>query len=66
MRRQAGNDLTTQVVSDITIIRDADRQLELFEHTVLPRALLKGWTWADPLKKQAMPRCSIFWTTNDH
>jgi outer membrane protein, heavy metal efflux system len=38
MRRQAGNDLTAQVVGDITIIRDADRQLELFELTVLPRA----------------------------
>lgn len=38
MRRQAGNDLAAQVVADITIIRDADRQLALFEHTVLPRA----------------------------
>jgi cobalt-zinc-cadmium efflux system outer membrane protein len=38
MRRQAGNDLAAQVVMDITIIRDADRQLDLFEHTVLPRA----------------------------
>jgi cobalt-zinc-cadmium efflux system outer membrane protein len=38
MRRQAGNDLTAQVVADITIIRDADRQLDLFEHTILPRA----------------------------
>jgi outer membrane protein TolC len=38
MRRQAANDLTAQVVTDIAIIRDADRQLDLFEHTVLPRA----------------------------
>jgi cobalt-zinc-cadmium efflux system outer membrane protein len=38
MRRQAGNDLTAQVVVDITIIRDTDRQLNLFEHTILPRA----------------------------
>jgi outer membrane protein TolC len=38
MRRQAGNDLTAQVVADITIIRDADRQLDLFEHTIFPRA----------------------------
>jgi cobalt-zinc-cadmium efflux system outer membrane protein len=38
MRRQAGNDLTVQVVADIAIIRDADRQLDLFEHTILPRA----------------------------
>jgi cobalt-zinc-cadmium efflux system outer membrane protein len=38
MRRQAGNDLTAQIVADITIIRDANRQLELLEHTILPRA----------------------------
>jgi outer membrane protein TolC len=38
MRRQAGNDLTAQVVADITIIRDAGRQLDLFEHTILPHA----------------------------
>jgi outer membrane protein, heavy metal efflux system len=37
MRRQAGNDLAAQVVADITSIRDANRQLDLFEHTVLPR-----------------------------
>jgi len=40
MRRQAGNDLAAQVVADVTIIRDADRQLDLLEHTVLPRARL--------------------------
>lgn len=38
MRRQAGNDLAAQVVSDLVTVRDADRQLELFDHTVLPRA----------------------------
>lgn len=38
IRRQAGNDLTAQVVTDLTIIRDAGRQLDLFEHTILPRA----------------------------
>jgi len=38
MRRQAGNDLAAAVVADITIIRDADRQLDLFEQTILPRA----------------------------
>lgn len=38
MRRQAGNDLTAQVVADMTIIRDADRQLDLFNRTILPRA----------------------------
>ncbi len=38
MRRQTGNNLTAQVVADITIIRDAGRQLDLFDHTILPRA----------------------------
>jgi outer membrane protein TolC len=38
MRRQAGNDLAAQLVADIALIRDADRQLDLFEHTILPRA----------------------------
>ncbi|MGD0464326.1 MAG: TolC family protein [Tepidisphaeraceae bacterium] len=38
MRRQAGNDLAAQVVADITIIHDADRQLDLLQHTILPRA----------------------------
>ncbi len=38
MRREAGNDLTAQVVTDIAIIRDAGRQLDLFEHTILPHA----------------------------
>lgn len=36
--RQAGNDLGAQVVMDLSIIRDADRQLDLLKHTVLPRA----------------------------
>ena len=38
MRREVGNNLTAQVIVDIKIIRDADRQLDLFDHTVLPRA----------------------------
>jgi outer membrane protein TolC len=38
MRRGAGNDLATRVITDITIVRDADRQIDLFEHTILPRA----------------------------
>jgi outer membrane protein TolC len=38
MRRQVHNDLTAQIIMDITILHDADRQLDLFEHTVLPRA----------------------------
>jgi outer membrane protein, heavy metal efflux system len=38
MRRQLGNNLAAQVIADITIIRDAGRQLDLFDHTILPRA----------------------------
>lgn len=38
MRRQARNDLNAQVVMDLRALRDADRQLDLFEHTILPRA----------------------------
>jgi len=38
IRRQVGNNLTAQVIADITIIRDAGRQLDLFDHTILPRA----------------------------
>ena len=38
MRRQARNDLGERVVMDLRTIRDADRELDLFEHTVLPRA----------------------------
>jgi outer membrane protein TolC len=38
MRRQTRNDLNAQVVMDISTLRDADRQLDLFEHTILPRA----------------------------
>ena len=38
MRRQTHNDLNAQIVMDLSTLRDADRQLDLFEHTVLPRA----------------------------
>jgi outer membrane protein TolC len=38
MRRQAANDLGARVVMDLATVRDSDRQLELFDHTVLPRA----------------------------
>lgn len=38
LRRQAGNDLTAQVIADMTIIRDAGRQLDLFDDTILPHA----------------------------
>ena len=36
MRQEVGNNLTAQVIADIKIIRDADRQLDLFDHTILP------------------------------
>jgi outer membrane protein, heavy metal efflux system len=38
LRRQTHNDLNAQVVMDLVLIRDDDRQLQLFEHTILPRA----------------------------
>ena len=38
MRRQTGSDLAAQVVMDLALIRDADRQLDLFEKSLLPRA----------------------------
>jgi outer membrane protein TolC len=38
MRLQAGNDLASVVVMDSTFIGDADRQILLFQSSVLPRA----------------------------
>lgn len=38
IRRQTGHDLAAQVVMDMAFIRDVDRQLKLFEQTILPRA----------------------------
>lgn len=38
MRRQTGNDLAARIIDDLATLRDADRQLDLFEHTILPRA----------------------------
>jgi outer membrane protein TolC len=38
MRSQTRNDLNAQLILDISALRDADRQLGLFEHTILPRA----------------------------
>lgn len=38
MRRQTQNDLAAQLVMDLYTLRDADRQLTLFESTLLPRA----------------------------
>lgn len=37
-RRQASNDLVAETAADIAAIRDADRQLSLFEQNILPRA----------------------------
>jgi outer membrane protein TolC len=38
MRRQTLNDLKVQVVLDIASLHDSDRQLDLFQRTLLPRA----------------------------
>ncbi|HEX4125210.1 MAG TPA: TolC family protein [Tepidisphaeraceae bacterium] len=38
MRRQTQNDLSAQIVLDLSTFRDADRQLVLFEQSILPRA----------------------------
>jgi outer membrane protein, heavy metal efflux system len=38
MRRQTGNDLNAQVVMDVTTFRDAGRQLDLLQKTILPRS----------------------------
>jgi len=38
MRRQTANDLKVQVITDIVALRDADRQLTLYEQTLVPRA----------------------------
>jgi outer membrane protein TolC len=38
MRRQSTNDLKARLVMDLTTLRDADRQLDLFEQAILPRA----------------------------
>jgi outer membrane protein TolC len=38
MRRQTTNDITTQAVSDLATLKDADRQLDLLRGTIVPRA----------------------------
>jgi len=38
MRRQTASDLSARVMSDLAQIHDADRQIDLFENTLLPRA----------------------------
>jgi outer membrane protein, heavy metal efflux system len=38
VRRQTQNDLNAQLILDITTLRDADRQRDLIEQTILPRA----------------------------
>ena len=35
-RRQTSSDLAAQLIDDIATLRDADRQLDLFEQTILP------------------------------
>ena len=37
-RRQMESDLSAQIVLDLTTVKDLDRQLDVFEHLVLPRA----------------------------
>ena len=38
MRRQTRYDLVAQTIMDIFTIRDADRQLDVFDHAIVPRA----------------------------
>jgi outer membrane protein, heavy metal efflux system len=38
MRKQSADDLAARIIGDLQTIRDSDRQLELFERIVLPRA----------------------------
>jgi outer membrane protein TolC len=38
MHRQAGHDLTAQLVDDIATLHDADRQIDLLQSEILPRA----------------------------
>jgi outer membrane protein, heavy metal efflux system len=38
MRKQSADDLAARITGDLQTIHDADRQLDLFERTVLPRA----------------------------
>ncbi len=37
MRRQASHDLATRVIGDLSLFHDAQRQIDLFENTLLPR-----------------------------
>lgn len=38
MQRQASNDLASRVVGDLAMLHDAQRQIEFYEKTILPRA----------------------------
>ncbi|MDP9174655.1 MAG: TolC family protein [Planctomycetota bacterium] len=38
MRRQTSNDLSAEIVLDITTVRDAERQLDLLSHSIRPRS----------------------------
>jgi outer membrane protein, heavy metal efflux system len=37
-QRQSARDLSAQIIDDIDTLRDADRQIDLLSHTILPRA----------------------------
>jgi outer membrane protein TolC len=38
MQRQARNDIAAELILHLTMVRDLDRQIELFEDSILPRA----------------------------
>ena len=63
MQRQTRSNLSAQVVMDLATLRDADRQLNLFEGLILPRAT-QGVTLRDRLTSQGIQRCLICWTAS--
>jgi outer membrane protein TolC len=38
MRRQTRRDLAVQLMMDLAVVRDSDRQLELLERSIIPRS----------------------------
>jgi cobalt-zinc-cadmium efflux system outer membrane protein len=38
LRRQTSHDLASRIVGDLSMVRDLDRQIELYRTTLLPRA----------------------------
>jgi outer membrane protein TolC len=38
VRRQTAHDLASRVIGDLAVLHDAERQIELYEKTLLPRA----------------------------